>query len=260
MSTEYVDLKIENIDDEHICCAFSDKKCAEGYKAKKEWLKREFGEAYVFRRLNERAKVFIEYVPAEKAWTAVEAPDYIMINCFWVSGQYKGKGHGYALLQSVIEDAKRQGKRGLVSVAGTKKLPFMSDTKWLLAHGFKVVEKLPYGFALIAMKFDETAPNPAFLPCVAEGCCGERKGLTAYYSSRCPFTDYYVNKELKDLARKHAVPLEIIKLETREQARMAPSPNTIFSLFMDGKFVGTDLSLCTEKKFEKLLSGTFYAE
>lgn len=254
MNTEYMDLNAESIDEEHICCAFSDKKCAEGYKAKKEWLKKEFGEGYVFRRLNERAKVFIEYVPAEKAWTAVEAPNYIMINCFWVSGQYKGKGHGYALLQSVMEDAKRQGKSGLVSVVGTKKLPFMSDTKWLLAHGFTIVEKLPYGFALIAMKFDVAAPNPSFLPCVAEGACGEKKGLTAYYSSRCPFTEYYVGGQLKELAEKHGVPLEIIKLETREQARKAPSPDTIFSLFMDGKFVGTDLSLCTEKKFEKLIS------
>ena len=50
------------------------------------------------------------------------------------------------------------------------------------------------------------------------------------------------------------MPLEIIKPETREQARKAPSPDTIFSLFMDGKFVSTDLSLCTEKKFEKLIS------
>lgn len=74
------------------------------------------------------------------------------------------------------------------------------------------------------------------------------------------FSEYYVGGQLKELARKHDVPLKIIKLQTREQARKAPSPDTIFSLFMDGKFVGTDLSLCTEKKFEKLISGTGYGE
>jgi len=42
-----------------------------------------------------------------------------MINYFWVSGQYKGKGYGKALLQIAINDAKAQKKSGLLTVAGT---------------------------------------------------------------------------------------------------------------------------------------------
>src|SRR5215469_14102303 len=147
MDTKFITLTRENIDSEHICCAISDKKCAESYEAKKTWLKREFDNGYVFRRLDERAKVFIEYVPAEKAWIPVEAPNYLMINCFWVSGQYKGKGYAKALLQTAIDDARAQGKDGLVTVVGTSKFPFMSDTKWLLRQGFETVEKLGYGFS-----------------------------------------------------------------------------------------------------------------
>ena len=60
----FIDLNAENIGSEHICCAISDKKCADSYQAKKEWLKQEFAHGYVFRRLDERAKVFIEYGPA----------------------------------------------------------------------------------------------------------------------------------------------------------------------------------------------------
>ena len=71
------------------CCAFSDKKCKESYELKKEWLKKEFDNGYVFRRIDARAKVFMEYGPAEKAWIPVDAPGFLMINCFWVSGQYK---------------------------------------------------------------------------------------------------------------------------------------------------------------------------
>ena len=92
---KYITLTEKNIDKEHICCAFSDKKCSAGYELKKEWLKKEFANGYVFRRLDARAKVFIEYVPAEYAWLPVTAPGYLMIYCFWVSGQYKGQGHGY---------------------------------------------------------------------------------------------------------------------------------------------------------------------
>ncbi len=129
----YINLTAENIDSEHICCAFSDKKCTESYKLKKQWLKKEFGEGWVFRRLDERAKVFIEYGPAENAWIPVTAPHYMMIGCFWVSGKYKGNGHGKALLQQAVDDAKSQGKAGLTTVAGTGKYHFMSDTKWLLS-------------------------------------------------------------------------------------------------------------------------------
>ena len=119
--SKYITLTEENIDKEHICCAFSDKKCTAGYELKKEWLTKEFANGYVFRRLDTRAKVFIEYVPAEYTWLPVTAPNYLMVNCFWVSGKYKGQGHGYNLLQSVIEDAKKQQKNGLVTIVGTKK-------------------------------------------------------------------------------------------------------------------------------------------
>ena len=83
METNYITLTKENIADEHICCAFSDKKCKDSYELKKAWLKKEFDNGYVFRRIDERAKVFIEYGPAEKAWVPVSAPNYLMINCFY---------------------------------------------------------------------------------------------------------------------------------------------------------------------------------
>lgn len=254
METKYITLTKENIDREHICCAFSDKKCSEGYEMKKEWLKKEFDNGYVFRRLDARAKVFIEYVPAEKAWTPVDAPNYFMINCFWVSGQYKGNGHAKALLQSAIEDAKAQGKNGLVTVVGTKKFHFMSDTKWLLNQGFENIENLPNGFSLLVMKFDKTAPNPSFKECVKSGECEYKEGLVVYYTNRCPFTDYYVNGSLWVLAQENNIPLKVIKLETMEQAQTAPTPATIFSAFYNGKFLTTDMSICTESKFKKLFS------
>ncbi|MCL2141571.1 MAG: GNAT family N-acetyltransferase, partial [Methanimicrococcus sp.] len=186
--TKFITLTKENIGKEHICCAFSDKKCAKSYEAKKEWLKREFDNGYVFRRLDERAKVFIEYGPAEKAWIPVDAPNYLMINCFWVSGQYKGKGYAKALLQTAIDDAKAQGKDGLVTVVGTSKFPYMSDTKWLLGQGFTAAEKLPYGFSLLVLKLNPKAKDPSFKKSVQSGECLE-KGLVVYYTNRCPFTE-----------------------------------------------------------------------
>ncbi len=253
MKTNFIQLNSSNIDNEHICCAFSDKKCAESYQLKKDWLKKEFDNGYVFRRLDERAKVFIEYGPAEKAWLPVEAPNYLMINCFWVSGQYKGKGHAKALLQSAIDDAKQQGKDGLVTVVGTKKFHFMSDTKWLLRQGFEDCEQLSSGFSLLILKFKPNAENPKFKNCVLSGECENKEGITVYYSNRCPFTEYYINTELPKTAQNRKLPLKIVKLETMQQAQSAPSPATIFSLFYNGKFMTTDVSVCLDSRFDKAL-------
>ncbi len=56
----------KNIQDEHICCAISDKKSSNGYQKKKEWLKTEFKNGYTFKKVDVRGKVFIEYVPINK--------------------------------------------------------------------------------------------------------------------------------------------------------------------------------------------------
>lgn len=243
-----------NIDREHICCAISDKKCQAGYELKKDWLRKEFANGYVFRRIDARAKVFIEYGPAETGWAPVDAPHYLLINCFWVSGQYKGQGYGKALLQMAIDDARAQGKAGLVTVVGKTKFHFMSDTKWLLKQGFEVCETLPNGFCLLVKKLHADAPNPQFRAAAKAGTCEPQQGLVVYYSNRCPFTEFHVTTSLQETARKRQLPLTVVKLKTMEQAQNAPTPATIFSLFYNGTFVTTDLSACMDSRFDKVVT------
>ena len=243
-----------NIDKEHICCAFSDKKCANSYEAKKNWLRKEYENGYVFRRLDARAKVFIEYCPAEKGWVPIDAPNYLLVNCFWVSGQYKGQGYGKELLRLALEDAENQGKDGLVSVVGTSKFHFMSDTKWLLRNGFESCEKLSSGFSLLVKKINPKAENPSFKDTVKSGECADKNGLVAYYSNRCPFSEFHVTTSLTETAAKRNLPLTILKLDTMEKAQSAPTPATIFSLFYNGKFITTDLSVCMDSRFDKVMN------
>lgn len=248
-----VQLTHENIDKEHICCAISDKKCKDSYELKKDWLKKEFENGYIFRRIDARAKVFIEYGPAENGWVPVDAPNYLLVNCFWVSGKYKGSGYGKELLRLAIEDAKSQGKDGLVTVVGTRKFHFMSDTKWLLKQGFETIEILPSGFSLLVKKINSKAGNPKFKDSVKAGECENKNGLVIYYSNRCPFSEYHVITSLKETAEKRKLPLKVIKLDTMEKAQSAPTPATIFSLFYNGKFITTDISICMDSRFDKLL-------
>jgi len=250
----YIDLHTENLKREHICCAFSDKKCAEGYAMKKDWLAGQFEKGYVFRRLDERAKVFIEFGPAEMAWMPVNAPDYLMLGCFWVSGSFKSKGHGKALLESVISNARNQGKLGLAAVVGSKKYHFMSDTRWLLAQGFRERDTTKAGFSLLTLDVDGKSGEACFTAPVKTGTCPESTGLTVYYSNRCPFCEYYVREVLTKTAAQRDLPLTIHKIESLEEARSAPTPATIFSLFRDGKFVTTDLGVCLANRFGKIIT------
>lgn len=250
---DFIDINAKNISQEHICCAISDKKCADSYQAKKDWLQKEFNNGYVFKRLNERAKVFIEYGPAENAWVPIKASNYLNVNCFWVSGKYKKNGYGKALLESAINDAKQHNKNGLVTVVGTKKYHFLSDTKWLLKQGFIEVEKISSGFSLLALKLDKNAEDPKFNDSVISGESPVKKGIVVYYSNRCPFAEFHAKQSLVETAKKRNIPLKIIKLETMEEAQNAPSPATIFSLFLDGKFMTTDLSVCMDSRYDKVI-------
>ncbi|MCK5782480.1 MAG: YoaP domain-containing protein [Flavobacteriales bacterium] len=249
---EFIDLNSTNISSEHICCAISDKKCSDSYLAKKDWLRTEFENEYVFRRINARAKVFIEYGPAEKAWIPISAPNYLNINCFWVSGKYKKNGHGKHLLKTAIDDATKQGKNGILTVVGTKKFHFMSDTKWLLKQGFEEVERISSGFSLLVYKINKSAKSPTFNESVKSGECSEKTGIVVYYSNRCPFAEFHAKNSLIETAEKRKLAYKIIKLETIDQAQSAPSPATIFSLFLNGKFITTDISVCMNSRFDKI--------
>ncbi|MBK8805497.1 MAG: YoaP domain-containing protein [Bacteroidales bacterium] len=251
-----ITLNKTTLDKEHICCAFSDKKCTEGYQLKKDWLKKEFDNGYVFRRLDERAKVFIEYGPSEKAWAPMIAHNYLNINCFWVSGKYKEQGYGKELLRLTEEDAREKNCDGLVTIVGSTKFHFMSDTKWLLYQGFEVVEKLPSGFILLVKKLTQKGELPKFADSVHNPNIS-KNGIVVYYSNRCPFTEYHVNTSLPEVAAKRNLNLSIVKIKTMEEAQNAPTPATIFSLFLNGTFITTDLSVCLESRFDKLIQKSF---
>jgi len=236
-----------NIEKEHICCAISDKKCLSGYNMKKDLLKNEFDNGFVFKKYDVKHKVFIEYVPAENSLLPVEAPNYMLINCFWVAGSFKGKGLGKNLLNECIEDSK--DKNGIAVISSDKKKPFLSDKKFFLKFGFEVCDfALPY-FELLVLKNKKDVPDPKFTLSAKQNICNE-KGLSVYYSNFCPYTDFYVNVELKNIADEYNLPLTIHKINTREEGRKNPSASIIYSLFYNGKFLTHEI--VNKNKFEKL--------
>ncbi len=242
-------LSDKNIEDQHICCAFSDKKCQEGYQKKKEWLKSEFKNGYSFQKMDIRGKVFIEYVPIEASWLPLTGRNFMIINCFWVSGKFKGKGNGTKLLQQCLEDA--EGVDGVVAISSDKKRPFMTDPKFLKHHGFEIIDEAPPFFKLWGYRTNPNANYPRIMDSAKLGVCPDKKGITAYYSNTCPFTDLYTNNLLREYAERKGIPVKIHHIKSKEDGRNMPIPWVINSVFYKGELV--TLEMKPQRHLEELI-------
>lgn len=248
---DIIQLNETNIHDQHICCAFSDKKCTAGYQSKKDWLKTEFKNGYTFRKLNERGKVFIEYVPIEYSWLPLEGQNFMVINCFWVSGKFKGQGYGKRLLQECIADAKKQGMEGVIAISSDKKRPFMSDPTFFKRQGLAIIDKAPPFFKLYGLRFKPDSPYPVFKPSAKQGSCPNKEGITAYYSNTCPFTDYWINQHLSQYALEKGISLKIIHLQHQKDGHQMPIPWIISSIFYKGELV--TLEMKADRHLDKII-------
>ena len=246
---ELIRLTHDNIDREHICCAISSNKDVQ-VVSKKAWLRERMDEGLVFLKGNVRGKCFIEYIPAEYAWSPIEAVGYMYIDCLWVSGQFKGHGYSNLLLDACMEDSRAKGKKGLVVLSSQKKLGFLSDPGYMRHRGFDTADRAEPYFELLYLPFEEGAERPRFRDTVrAHGAMPE--GFVLYYTHQCPFTAKYVPL-LERMAKERGAVFRAVHIQTGEEARNAPSPFTTFSLFHDGQLVTHEI--LSEKKFDKLLS------
>lgn len=251
-----ITLTNENIEAEHICCAISNNKDVQ-VSSKKAWLKERIADGLVFTKGDVRGKCFIEYIPAEKAWVPIDAPNFMFINCLWVSGQFKGQGTSNLLLESCIADSKKKGKSGLVVLSSKKKLPFLSDPKYLAYKGFKIADEANPSFQLMYLAFDDSCngdksskvKTPKFKPQVKIPHIDE-KGFVIYYTNQCPFTAKYVPL-LEIVAKEKSANLKIIHIESAEQAQSAPAAVTTFCLFHNGEYLTNEIP--SEKKFGALI-------
>lgn len=247
---EYINLTVENIEEEHICCAIGDKKHQEGVDRKKEWIKNKLKDGHVFRKLNARGKIFIEYEPVETAWVPVIGKNYEYIYCLWVAGSFKGKGIGRELIEYAIKDAQEKGMNGICTLTSKQKKPFISEKNFFIHYGFKVVDEIK-DYELLALQFNNNE-TPKFTES-ARKMNIENENFTIYYSNECPYVEYEV-KELSEYAKKKNIKLDFIKIDTLEKAKNAPCVFNNWANFYNGEFISN--TILNANSFEKLISET----
>lgn len=249
MNAEFIDLTTENLADEHLCCIIRSKKLHPGVEAKRQWLSERLGEGHVFRKLNEKAAVFIEYAPLETAWVPVIGDNYYYLYCLWVSGSPspKGKGYGRALMEYCLSDAKEKGKSGVCMLGAKKQKSWLSDQSFAKKFGFEVVDTTDNGYELLAISFDGTMPKFASNAKTQEI---ENKELVIYYDMQCPYVHERIER-IREYCEANDVPVSLILVDTLQKAKELPCVFNNWGLFYKGKF--ETVNLLDVASIEKLL-------
>ena len=232
MSEQFINLTIDNIDKEHLYCAISDKKHQVGVATKKNWLRERIAEGHIFRKLDEKGKVFIEYAPLETAWVPVHGDNYLYIYCLWVSGSFKGKGYAKSLIEYCINDAKEKGKSGSCVLSSKKKKPFLADKKFLLKYGFEVVDTVKDEYELLALSFN--GEKPYFSETVKEMKISSEE-LTIYYGLQCPYIPNCI-EQVQEYCTKNNIPFHLIAVDTLDKAKNFPCIFNNCAVFYHGEY------------------------
>lgn len=237
METDFINLTAENLSDEHLCCIIRTKKLHQGVEAKRQWLSDRLSEGHVFRKLNAKATVFIEYAPLETAWAPVIGDNYYYLYCLWVYGSDKGKGYGKQLMEYCLADAREKGKSGVCMLGAKKQKSWLSDQSFAKKFGFEVVDTTDNGYDLLALSFDGTTPKFAEN---AKKLSIESEVLTIYYDSQCPYI-YQKIEIIKQYCETHEVPVDLIKVDTLQEAKELPCVFNNWAVFYKGKFETVNL-------------------
>ncbi|CAK7016505.1 N-acetyltransferase [Saezia sanguinis] len=237
MNTDFINLTAENLADEHLCCIIRSKKPHPGVEAKRQWLSERLGEGHVFRKLNAKATVFIEYAPLETAWVPIIGDNYVYLYCLWVLGSDKGKGYAKSLMAYCLADAKEKGKSGVCMLGAQKQKAWLSDQAFAKRFGFEVVDTTDYGYELLALSFDGTVPK--FAPNVKTPKI-ENKALTIYYGMQCPYVCQSVEM-IKQYCEVNDVPVSFIQVDTLQKAKELPCVFNNWGVFYKGNFETVNL-------------------
>jgi len=229
-----ISVNSDNISEYKPVCFLNPKN--EGYLKKLEWLKKRFSEGLIIKLLylenEKKCNGFIEYIPGEYAWRAVDAKGYMFIHCLWISpNKHKEKGNGSLLIKECLKDAEKQSKYGVAVV--TSEGPFMAGKTLFLKNNFKSVAKAKPSYELM-IKTIKSGSLPKFRDW--EKQLSQYKGLNIIYANQCPWVARSI-KELSEIAKKKVLKLKIVELENSRQAQDAPSVYTAFNLVYNGKLL-----------------------
>jgi len=221
-----------------------------GAQMKLEWMKQRFQEGLTIKVLyledEQKSAGFIEYIPGEFAWRAVNAPGYLFIHCIWIyPNKLKNSGFASRLLGECLADAKTAGKNGVAVISSEG--AFMTGKKLFTKNGFTTAASDKPSFELLVRNL-ESAPVPTFNDWRSK--LASYQGLHFIYSNQCPWVARSID-DLSQVARKHELSPTITELKTAQEAQNAPSIYATFNLIYNGKLLSDHY--ISKRRFENII-------
>ncbi len=234
-SIDLVTVTADNVDKLGFFCKMS-ARGKPGYEQKLRWLKDRFEEGMEMRLLPKPERGFIEFIPGDFAWRAVEkCSNYMVIHCLWVVGKSKGKGFGSALVDEAKRVARKRGFRGIAAVTSTGN--WLVDGSMLAHHGFESVDHAEPGFELMVCHFRKPTENPRFSGNWDKKKRKSRNGLVVYRSAQCPYLDDAV-LHARDWAEANEKSFKEIEMKSAADVRrLSPTPYGVFAQVLDGELL-----------------------
>jgi GNAT superfamily N-acetyltransferase len=226
-----IEITPENVAKKGFFCRMS-KAATTGNKRKLVWLKDRFAEGLRIEMLTNGGRGFVETIPGEHAWRAVEAEGYLFIHCLWIVGKTQGRGDGSMLLKRCLEDARAKGMRGVCVLC--------SENVWLVGrsffekHGFVAADAAAPAFTLMVKSFSRTAP-PRF---ATEDWAARAKrfgpGVTVIRTDQCPYIEDAAQLILEVASERGLAAKEITFEDRKTLCAEAPTPYGTFAVVFNG--------------------------
>jgi GNAT superfamily N-acetyltransferase len=203
----------------------------EYYNRKVEWFIEQYAKGLriiiLYIEGEKRSVGFIEYVPGEYCWRAVDAKNYMFIHCLWIYGKkYQHQGLGSLLIREAEKEAKDMNGVAVVTSNGS----FIANKTIFLKNGYDVVAD--YGNDQLLVKHFKDSALPSFN--VNTEMLKKHTGLTIIYSRQCPWVARSV-EEIKPIIEREKLNPEIIEIRSSNEAQHAPSVYSVFNLIYNGK-------------------------
>ncbi|KPK43336.1 MAG: hypothetical protein AMJ65_06085 [Phycisphaerae bacterium SG8_4] len=220
------------------CCGIKDTE-HEGRIVKTKWMNNYFKKGL-------KAKIvlgdkdiqagYIEYLPGQYAWRAVDANGYMFIHCLWIHlKKYQKQGHATRLIQSCIDDARKAKTNGVAVIA--RKKPWLANSEIFLKSGFEVIDTAPPDYELLVKKFKVSTPNPRLKDNWDRKLNKYGKGLTIIRSNQCPHTVRFADKIAEMAEKTYRLKPQMVELRTYRDAQNAPTPYSAFAVIYNGQLL-----------------------
>jgi predicted N-acetyltransferase YhbS len=201
------------------------------------WLRasHEHGLRVLVALIDDRHVGFLYMMPIEHAAWGLEGHDLMVIQCLVVRSEAGNRGVGKSLISAAVDEARRQGKKGVVVMAYYHDFWFM-PAPFFDRCGFSLVKREGTS-ALLWRVLDEAAQAPEFLRRRYTFTPVQGKVVVDLFWTRCCLTTDTEAERVREVAAEFGNSV-VLREYCSDDPQVRSGYGVCRAIFIDGKEVG----------------------